>query len=75
MILGANFVNLFYLLKSGKNGPSYATVSDAQSDGAITIKYPHHTTHLHGRAQVDLVCVAAMVAAPAEAMGGFCSCW
>lgn len=39
VILGANFVNLFYLLKSGKNGPSYATVSDAQSDGAITINY------------------------------------
>lgn len=39
MIMGSNFVNLFYLLKSGRNGPIYATVADAQNDGAITIKY------------------------------------
>lgn len=43
MILGSNFVNLYYLLKSGRNGPNYATVADAQNDGAITIKYLHST--------------------------------
>jgi len=39
VILGSNFANLFYLLKSGRNGPNYATVADALSDGAITINY------------------------------------
>ncbi len=30
VILGDNFVNKFHVIKSGKNGPHYATIADAQ---------------------------------------------